>query len=116
MNMSCMLLGSEGMFARRAPGVPGAHQINIPAIYPNTLPFIPSLGCPFHNCKSTSHSCMIGKKVVARECNDNISLSWNHCLLSWARKEVHKFHCAGLGQPYTHMLPNGWRRDSGPAC
>ena len=32
-------------------------QPSVPMIYP----FQPSLGCPLHNCKSTAHSCMIGR-------------------------------------------------------
>ena len=64
--------GIEGTFAQRTqhPNQCSSH------LSPCFTPVIRSLGCPFHNCTSTTHSCMIGRRV----CNGNINLSWNHCL------------------------------------
>ena len=56
--------------------MPGAFGIQIHVSQCFTL-VIPGLGCPFHARL---------EEVVARECNDNTNLSWNHCLLSWLLK------------------------------
>ena len=48
-------------------------------------PVTPSLGCPFYNCKSTSHSCTTGRSGgEGVQYSDNVNFSWNICLLSWA--------------------------------
>ena len=58
----CMLSpGARCMVMERLPGAPGARH---PTQYFGHLsqyftPVIPSLGCPFYNCKTTTHSCMI---------------------------------------------------------
>ena len=81
-------------------------QVDVPTIYPNALP--PSYrawGALFTITKAQPiHARLV--EVVARECNDSIHLSWNHCLLSWALKKMPKSLSARL--PYRHMPPNGW--------
>ena len=55
-----LLRAQEGTFAGHAPSAPGI-QVNLPGHLSQCFtPGIPSLGCRFHNCKSTRHSCMIG--------------------------------------------------------
>ena len=54
-----------------------------PLLYPRHT----ELGVPFSQLQR--HKAFM-KEVVARECNDNINLSWNDCLLSWALKLLQK--------------------------
>ena len=78
---------------RCAPSI----QISVPAIHPNALPPpYRAWGALFTMAKAQAIHARL-EEVMARECNENIDLSCNHCLLSWALKEAPKSHGARLG-------------------
>ena len=92
----------EGTFAWR---IRHPNQCSGPNLSQCFTPVIPSLGCPFQNCESTSHSYMIGRSG-GEECSDNINVSLESFLALLGTKRSAQSHCARLGQkmPYRHML------------